>query len=335
MAILAAMSKLQLSIALPDYDHVRDLMTGRIAAEGLDLACLTLPVEEIFYRFLMHREFDVAEVSFAKYAALHAEGNDALIALPVFPSRVFRHGSLFVRKDGPVKKITDLSGRKVGLPEWAQTAAVYSRGFLQHQYGIDLASIHWVQAGTNDPGRKEKVELNLPAGIRVERIGDRSLNEMLLAGDTDAVLSARPPAAFTAGDPRIVRFFDDLETVEAEYYRATGIFPIMHTVAVRKEVLEKNPWIARSLFTAFEEARRRSLERAFDPTVSMLPIPWGYEYARRAKALLGDDYFPYGIDANRRTLDAFLAYAHEQGVCKRRLTVDELFPKQMMSSYKV
>jgi 4,5-dihydroxyphthalate decarboxylase len=310
-------------------------MTGRVTAEGVSLACLTLPVEEIFYRFLMHREFDVAEVSLAKYAALRADGNDSLIALPVFPSRVFRHGSLFVRRDGPIRKITDLSGRRVGLPEWAQTAAVYSRGFLQHQYGIDLATIQWVQAGTNDPGRIEKVELTLPAGIRIERIGDRSLNEMLLAGDIDAVLSARPPAAFTAGDPRIVRFFDDLQAVETEYYRTTGIFPIMHSVAVRKDVLERSPWIARSLFTAFEDARRRSLERAFDATVSMIPIPWAYEYARHGKALLGDDYFPYGIDANRRTLDAFLTYAHEQGVCKRRLSVEELFPKQMLSSYKV
>ena len=329
------MNRLSLSLALPDYDHVRDLVSGRVRAEGLQLTCLTLPVEEIFYRFLVHREFDLAELSFAKYAALRAGGDDSLIALPVFPSRVFRHGSLFVRKDGPVRKIADLSGRRVGLPEWAQTAAVYSRGFLQHQYGIDLTSIQWVQAGTNQPGRVEKVDLKLPPGIRIERVGDRSLNEMLLTGDLDAVLSARPPDAFTAGDPRITRFFEDFQKVETDYYKATGIFPIMHTVAVRRDLLEKNPWLARSLTVAFDEAKRRSLERAFDATVSMFPIPWSFEYARRGKALFGEDYFPYGIEPNRRTLDAFLGYAHEQGVCKRRLTVEDLFPKQMLSSYKV
>ena len=329
------MKKLALTVAMPDYDHVRDLTLGRVQAQGIDLTMLTFPVEEIFYRFLMYREWDVSEISFAKYTSLLAQGDESLIALPVFPSRMFRHSSLFVRRDGPIKKITDLSGKRVGVPEWAQTAAVYSRGLLAHQYGIKLTAIDWVQAGVNEPGRIEKVELKLPKGVRLTRIKDKSLNEMLIAGEIDAILAARPPAAFSLGDKRVKRFFDNYLEVEEQYYRETGIFPIMHAVAIKRDIVERNPWVARSLLNAFEEAKERSVQRALDSTVTMFPIPWYFETSRRAMDLLRDDYFPYGIEKNRKTLEAFLGYAHEQGVCKRLLEVDELFPKQLLTNYRV
>ena len=329
------MNRLPLTAAMPDYDHVRDLALGRVQVEGIELTCLNLPVEEIFYRFIVYGEWEVSEISFAKYVSLIAQDDERFWALPVFPSRVFRHSSLYVRKDGPIKKITDLKGRSVGLPEWAQTAAVYSRGVLQHQYGIDLASIKWVQAGVNQPGRVEKVELTLPKGVSLTRKPDKSLNEMLVSGEVDAILAARAPDAFLEGHPNIRRFFENYQEVEAEYYKATGVFPIMHAVAVRRDVLDKNPWVARNLFNAFQEAKRRSIARAFDGTVSLFPIPWGEDHARRGKELLGADYFPYGIEENRKTLETFLAYAHEQGVCKRLLKVEELFPKQLYSTHKV
>jgi 4,5-dihydroxyphthalate decarboxylase len=320
---------------MPDYDHIRDLALGRIQPEGIDLRLLSFPVEEIFYRFIVYREWEVSEISMAKYCSMIAAGDESFWALPVFPSRVFRHSSLYVRRDGPIKAISDLKTRRIGIPEWAQTAAVYSRGFLMHQYGLDLASIQWVQAGVNQPGRVEKVDLALPKGVTVERRPDKSLNGMLIAGEVDAVLAARPPDAFIEGHPDIHRFFDDYLEVEQEYYKTTGIFPIMHTVAIRRDVLDANPWVARNLFHAFDEARRRAIVRALDNTVSLYPIPWGFEYARRGKELMGPDYFPYGIEANRKTLEAFLLFAHEQGVCKRRLKVEELFPKQMHSAHKV
>jgi 4,5-dihydroxyphthalate decarboxylase len=329
------MKKLALTVAMPDYDHVRDLALGRVQAQGIDLTVLAFPVEEIFYRFLMYREFDVSEISFAKYASLIARGDTSIVALPVFPSRMFRQSSLFVRRDGPIKKITDLSGKRVGVPEWAQTAAVYSRGFVVHEYGIKLSAIEWVQAGVNEPGRAEKVELKLPKGVKLTRVKDKSLNEMLLKGEIDAILAARPPAAFSAGDKKIKRFFDDYLEVEEAYYRKTRIFPIMHAVAIRSEILDKNPWAARALFNAFDEAKQRSVQRALDSTVTMFPIPWYYETSRRAMDLLGDDYFPYGVEKNRKTLDTFLGWAHEQGVCQRRLEVDELFPKQLLTNYRV
>jgi 4,5-dihydroxyphthalate decarboxylase len=329
------MSKLSLTMAIPEYDHVRDVISGRVPVEGIDLTCLSYPVEEIFYRFIVYKEFDVAEISFAKYSALIASGNTDFFALPVFPSRVFRHSSLYVRADGPIKKITDLKGRKVGIPEWAQTAAVYSRGFLQDQYGIDLASIHWVQAGVNQPGRVEKVDLNLPKGVEITRVAYKSLNDMLLEGEIDAVLVARAPDAFVKGNPKIRRLFDDFIDIETDYYKKTGIFPIMHAVAVRRDVLDKNPWVARNLFTAFEEAKRRSIERVQEATISLFPIPWYFEYARRGMELFGKDYFPYGIEENRKTLEAFLKWAHEQGVCKRLVDVDEMFPDSMHSTHRV
>jgi 4,5-dihydroxyphthalate decarboxylase len=329
------MNKLPLTGAMPDYDHVRDIVMGRVQPEGIDFRLLNLPIEEIFYRFLVYKEWDVSEVSFAKYTAFTATGEADFVALPVFPSRVLRQSSLFVRENSSIKKITDLAGKRVGLPEWAQTAAVYSRGFLTDEYGIKLSSIHWVQAGVNQPGRVEKVNVALPEGVTLDRVATKSLNQMLLDGELDAVFAARPPDAFVAGDKRIKRFFDDSQAVEAAYYKKTGIFPIMHAVAVRKHVLDKNPWVARNLFKAFEEARNRSVERALDATATMFPIPWVSDYAARGMELMGEDYFPYGVEKNRKTLEAFLRWAFEQGVCKRHLSVEELFPKQMYSSYRV
>ena len=328
------MNKLPLTLAISEYDHVADLTNGRIEAEGIDLTCLTLQIEEIFFRFLTYREFDASEVSFAKYASLISQADTSLTSIPVFPMRIARHSSIYVRRDGPVKKPADLVGRRVGVPEWAQTAAVYSRGLLAHQYGLDLSSIHWVQAGVNQHGRKEKVGLKLPPGIKLTSMPDKSLSEMLVSGEIDAALTAHPPACFQDGHLNIRRLFEDFMEVEKQYIQETGIFPIMHTIAIRKELVDENPWIAMNLLTAFEEAKRRSIERALF-VGSCFPIPWGYELARRAQELLGKDYWPYGIEANRTTLNAFLQYAHEQGVCHRRVEIEELFPKQVQIRVRV
>lgn len=329
------MTRVSLTLALSEYDHVADLVSGRVAVEGVDLTCLTLQIEEIFFRAFVYRDFDASEVSMAKYCSMISQGDNSLVAIPVFPSRVPRHSSIYIRRDGPVRKPADLAGRKVGLPEWAQTAAVYSRGLLAHQYGIDLASIDWVQAGVDEPGRTEKVKLNLPAGLKVTPRPDKSLNEMLLSGEIDAALSAHPLPAVKQGHPNIGRLFEDFLDVEMSYVKETGIFPIMHTIALRRELVERNPWIAMNLFKAFEEAKNRSIARVQAITSTTVPIPWCYEYARRAKAIFGEDFWPYGIDANRRTLDAFLQYAHEQGVCHRRLTPEDLFAPQVQQRFRL
>lgn len=326
---------LPLTLAVSDYDHVRDLVTGRVKPEGIALTALVLPIEEIFHRFLRYREWDLSEISLAKYAAFVSQDDGALTALPVFPSRVFRHSSIFVRRDGPVKAPGDLRGRRVGLPEWAQTAAVYSRALLMHEFGLALSEIEWVQAGVNERGRQEKVALKLPDGVTIARRPETSLNEMLLAGEVDAVMTAHPPVAFEQGDPAVKRLFEDFLEVEQAYWRKTGIFPIMHCIAIKRAVLAAHPWAAMNLLTAFEEAKRRSVERAFESTASRFPIPWAFEQARRARGLFGEDYWPYGVAANRITLEAFLRFAWEQGVCHRPVAVAELFPEPVTSVFTI
>ena len=329
------MSRLPLTLAITHYDHVTDLVNGRVPVEGVELTCLTLQIEEIFFRNLNFREFDVAEMSMAKYTSLMSQGDSPFAGIPVFPSRVPRHSSIYVRRDGSVKSPQDLVGRKVGIPEWAQTAAVYSRGLLMHQYKIDLASIQWIQAGVDQPGRVEKVNLKLPPGVKYSSAPDKSLNGMLVSGEIDAAFSAHPPSCYEERHPNIKRLFEDYLELEQRYVKETGIFPIMHVIAIKREIAERNPWVAMNLFKALEEAKRRSVARVLNCTSSVVPIPWGYELARRAKELVGDDLMPYGIDANRRTLEAFLQYAHEQGVTHRKLSPEALFPPQVQKSFKV
>ena len=329
------MGRLSLTLAISHYDHVADLALGRVPVEGIELNVLNLQVEEIFFRMFTYRDFDAAEVSMAKFSSLASQGESPFVGIPVFPSRVPRHSSIYVRRDGPVKQPSDLAGRRVGIPEWAQTAAVYSRGMLRHQYGVDLSSIEWVQAGVDQPGRQEKVKLNLPPGIRYRSAPDKSLGGMLLSGEIDAALSAHPPLCFEQGHPNVTRLFEDYLDLEQRYVKETGIFPIMHTVAIRRDIVERHPWVAMNLFKAFEESKRRSVARALNPTTSALPIPWGYEVARRMQNVVGEELLPYGIEANRTTLEAFLQYAFEQGVLHRRMQPDELFPPQVQRSFRV
>lgn len=327
--------KLKLSLAVSDYDHTRDLATGRVPVEGIELVAMDFPVEEIFYRSLKFGEFDACELSFGKYISLISQGDPTFSAIPVFPSRAFRHSSGYVRKDGPVKTPADLRGRKVGLPEWAQTAAIYSRGFLQQQFGVRMSEVRWVQAGTNEAGREEKVELRLPPGVTVERVKDKSLNELLLAGEIDAIFAAHPPDAFKHNDPRVVRLFEDYQPVEQAYYEQTRIFPIMHVIAIKREILERNSWVARNLFKAFEQAKERSYERAIEATAQRYPIPWSVYYFERGLRLFGPDPYAYGVEENRVTLEAFANWAYEQGVAHRRVELKELFWETMAGAFRI
>lgn len=329
------MHKVPLTLAISEYDHVRELTSGAIEPEGIELTCLSLPIEEIFYRFVSFREWDVSELSMAKYVALTSQGDASLSAIPVFPSRIFRHSAIYVRRDGGVHQPADLAGRRVGVPEWAQTAGIYVRGALMHQYGVRLEEIEWYQAGVSQPGREEKVELKLPPGVRLTPVPDRTLDQMLLAGELAAVITAHPPPSFKARHPDVARLFPDILAVEEAYWRATGIFPIMHVVAIRREVLTAHPWVAMNLYRAFEEAKRRSVARALDANAPRFPVPWVFEHAARARALFGEDFWPYGVDANRPTLEAFLRFASEQGVAHRPMGVDELFPAEVRRMFRV
>ena len=327
--------RLRLTLAIGEYDHVRDLCSGQVRANGITVAPLFLPTEEIFHRFLRYREWEMSEVSLAKYTAMRSQGDTSLVALPVFPSRVFRHSSIYVRPDGPVRAPGDLAGRRVGVPEWAQTAAVYSRGLLADTYGVDLRSIGWQQAGVNQPGRAEKVMLSLPDGLRVTPRPDTSLDAMLHAGEVDAVLSAHPPDSFEAGHPGIKRLFDDPAAEERAYFQQTGIYPIMHVVVLRAAVLERFPWAAMNLLVAFDEAKCRSQYRLSEYTASRVPLPWIPAFMADIQGLFGPDPFPYGLEPNRVTLGAFLRWAHVQGVTPREMAPEELFAPQTLTRVRV
>ena len=328
-------ARLHLTLATTDYDHVRDLMNGVVRAEGIVLTGFVLPVEEVFFRFIKNREWDVSEMSFGKFIAYASQANSPFIGIPVFPSRVFRHSAFYVRADRGVASPKDLEGKAVGIPEWAQTAGIYARGFLSETAGVDLTKIQWVQAGMNEAGREEKVEFSLPEGIRYSQRRDSSLSAMLQSGELDAAISARVPAAFTQGDGKIVRLYPDYRREERRYYDATGIFPMMHVIAMRRAVFERYPWAAMNLLKAFEQAKERSLERIQDLTASRIPVPWASAIAGEWSASFGADPFPYGLEANRRTLDAFCRFSHDQGVTARRLTPDDLFPKEVRASVRV
>jgi 4,5-dihydroxyphthalate decarboxylase len=328
-------ARLHLTLATTDYDHVRDLMNGVVRAEGIVLTGFVLPVEEIFFRFIKNREWDVSEMSFGKFIAYNALGNSPFIGIPVFPSRVFRHSAFYVRADRGIASPKDLEGKTVGIPEWAQTAGIYARGFLAETAGVDLRKIKWVQAGMNDAGREEKVEFTLPKGIQYSQRRDSSLSAMLLSGEIDAAISARVPDAFINGGGRIARLYPDYRTDEKRYYDATGIFPIMHVIAMRRAVFERYPWAAMNLLKAFEEAKERSLERIGDLTASRIPVPWSASIVDDTSKSFGADPFPYGLEANRKTLDAFCRFAHDQGVTAKRLTPDDLFPKEVRASVRV
>ncbi|MDP9050620.1 MAG: 4,5-dihydroxyphthalate decarboxylase [Acidobacteriota bacterium] len=329
------MPDIQLSMAVSHYDHVSDLVNGRVHAEGIDLTAMELPIEEIFFRMFSFQEWDVAEFSMAKYVSLVAAGQAPFCAIPVFPSRVFRQSAFYVAAGGPIRRAEDLAGRRIGVPEWVQTAGVYARAFLQHQCGVPLADIHWVQAGVNQAGRTEKVPSSLPNAVKIQQVPDRSLNEMLLAGDLDGIISAREPAAFAAGNPRVVRLWPDYRAAEETYYRETGIFPIMHVIVIKNETLSRHPWAAMNLLRAFDEAKQNSLERLSTIVNSPIAIPWSYSAYRSAQKVFGDDLWPYGIESNRRTLEAFLDYCREQGIIQQRLAIEDMFPAEVSKVFKV
>jgi len=315
-------NRLALTLALSPYDHTRDL-----APRGIELNVLELPIEEIFHRFTRFREFEASEMSSAKTVSLLAGEQPDIIALPVFVSRVFRHSAIYVGKGSGIRRPKDLEGRRVGIPEWSQTAGIYARGLLAHEYGVDLASIDWRQAGVRQAGRIEKVELRKDVPFRITAMPDRTLEDMLAKGEIDAVISARE----VPGE----RLFPDYRTAELEYFRKTRIFPIMHMIVMRRGTYEQNRWIAMNLFQAFQEAKQRSVERLREIGLSHVPLPWLSDTTRAWQEAIGEDFWPYGVVPNRPTLEAFLQYAYEQGVCRRKLAAEELFAPETLASYKI
>lgn len=323
------MANIQLEIAIGDYDHVRDLVSGKIKVPGIDITQVELPAGEIFSRFANERPWPVAELSFARYVALKSQDDPNLTGIPVFPSRFFRQHAIYTATARPIDQPADLKGKRIGIPVWVQTAIVWVRAWLMHDVGVALGDIHWVQAGINRPGHRAEVLPNLPGGIDYTPAPGRSLVDMLRAGDIDALLCADPPEPFQRREPWIRRLLPDHFETEQAYWNKAGIFPIMHTVAMRQDAWDRHPEIGPKLLRGFHQAKERSLERALDGNCCRFPLPWGFVHAERMRDAFGDDFWPYGIKANRKTLEAFLQYCFEQGVCARRLAVEELYPEEV------
>lgn len=328
------MSRLRLTFACGDYDRTRALAEGTVRPDGIELNYLRLPVEETFFRMLRHREFEVAEMSLSSYTVSLREDPAPFVALPVYTSRMFRHGSLYQNTDAGISGPEDLRGKRVGTPEYQLTACVWARGILADRHGVPLDSVVHVTGGQETAGRVEKARVSPPPGVRIERAPDgRTLSEMLAAGEIDALVTPRVPSPFVAGDPRVRRVFPDVVRAEQEYFGQTGVFPIMHVVVIRRDVYEAHPWIAQSLYKALETARREAFANLYDTSALRFMLPWLNQQYEEAKDLLGPNYWSYGLGAaNRTTLETFLRYHHEQGLSDRLRTVEELFAPEALES---
>lgn len=324
------MAKLKLTLACGDYDRTRALKDGRVSPEDVELTILNLSPEEMFHRMARFREFDVSEFSLSSYTVLRGRG-EPLIAIPVFPSFMFRHSSIFVNAEAGIQSPQDLRGKRVGVPKYHMTAAVWIRGLLEDEYGVAPKDMLWFEGGEGT--RIKEIDVQLPPEIRREVVpGDRLLGDMLEAGELDAYVGARRPPAFTAGSPRVRRLFPDFRQAERAYYGKTGIFPIMHTVVVRAELVREHPWLAMSLVKAFTEAKALAYERLDFTAALAYAIPWLVAEVEETRALMGADPFPYGVSRNRKTVETLAGYTAKQGLAPRRLTVEEMFVESTLAT---
>lgn len=330
------MGRIQLTLACGDYDRTNALALGDILPEGIDLNYLRLPVEETFWRMLRHHEFDVAEMSLSSYL-IHRSRSEDFIAIPVFPSRCFRHSCIFIHTGSGIKRPEDLAGKRVGVPEYQMTAPLWQRAILQHDYGVPPSAMQWFQGGLEQTGREEKERLNLPSGVTIQPIRqDQTLSRMLATGEIDALLSARAPSSFVGGDSgTVARLFPDFKRAEQEYFRRTNIFPIMHVIVLRNDVVEKYPWAGGSLYKAFCQAKDRLFEQIRQTAALHVSLPWLMAEVEETQHLMGADFWPYGIAANRRTLEAATQYSYEQGLTPRKLAIEELFLSSTFDTFKI
>jgi hypothetical protein len=330
------MPPLPLTLACGDYDRTRALEEGTVTPSGIELNYLRLPVEETFFRMLRHQEFDVAEMSFSSYVASLDRDDPPFVAIPVYTSRMFRHGGIFTNRDSGIAEPADLVGKIVGSPEYQLSACVWIRGILAEHHDVPVASVSYRTGGQETPGRIEKAGLRLPGDIEVERIPpDRTLSVMLAEGEIDAIYSPRIPSPFTRGDERVQRLFPDVIATESAYHATTGIFPIMHVGVVRREVYEANRWVAQSLTKAFAEAKAAALSRFDDSSALAFTLPWMTLQFEDACARLGADFWSYGLEGNREDLDTFLDYHYEQGLSSRRFTPEELFAPEALEAFVI
>lgn len=321
-----------ITLACERYDRTEALRDGRVTPAGVDLTYLPQQVEETFFRMARFREFDAAEMSLSSYV-VGLTRDAPFVALPIFPSRFFRHSGIYVSAASGIERPQDLVGRSVGIAEYQLTANVWIRGMLADEYDVPVESVAYRTGGLHDPGRPEKIKVDLPDGVKVTPIGpDETLSEMLAAGEIDALYTPRAPRTFDDGTGRVRRLFEDSGAAEEDYFRRTGIFPIMHTVVLRRDVYDANRWLARSLHDAFVRAKELCEDNFAETAALRYQLPWLLDEVDRTRSIMGDDFWPYGLETNRENLRTFLRYAYDQGLATRRLEPEELFAPEVLES---
>lgn len=330
------MGKLNLSVAVGNYDRVRPLVDGKVQIDGVDPIYMLHDPEEIFFRAFRHEDFDITELSMSSYTVKTATGDCPYIAVPVFPSRAFRHSALYIRTDRGINSPEDLKGKKVGVPEYQVTANVWIRLMLEGDYGVRPNDIQWFRGGYEEPGRVEKITLNLSDGTHVENIPHgETLSQMLARGELDAVIGPRAPSCFTEGVPNVGYLFEDPMEAAKGWYGRTGIFPIMHLLGIRKTLVKDHPWLPFSVYKAFSEAKSVALAHLTDTSATKVTLPFVEDQLRNARQLMGQDFWTYGFEQNRNTLECFLKQHRAEGLSSRLVTPEELFHPSTMESFKI
>ena len=330
------MGKVRISLACWDYDRTRALQEGRVEVEGVDLTYLPLRVEETFWRMLRYQEFDATELSMGSYLIARDKGHPPFIAIPVFPSRAFRHSCIYINTDSGIKEPRDLIGKRVGVSEYQITMAIWARGILQHEYGVAPNQMKWFTGGEEHPGRQDKIEHDLPADTDIQPIGpDQTLSAMLESGEIDAMCAAHLPLPFVRRSPKVRRLIPNFREVEREYYRRTKIFPVMHTVVLREDVYQRYPWVAQSLYKAFCEAKKRCQESMYEFSALKYMLAWSIAEMEEEREIFGEDLWPYGLEANQHVLETLVQYACEQGLIKEKVDLKDLFAPNTLEDFKI
>jgi 4,5-dihydroxyphthalate decarboxylase len=330
------MSKLKLSIAVGNYDRMRPLIDGDVQIDGVDPVFMLQDPEEIFFRAFRHADYDICELSLSSYSVKTANGTSSYIAVPVFPSRAFRHSSIYVRTDRGIDKPEDLKGKRIGVPEYQLTANVWVRLFLEEEYGVTASDICWVRGGYEDPTRVEKIALKLPEGVVLANAPEgQTISNMLAAGEIDAVIGPRAPSCFERGHPQVKYLFDDPQKAATEWYERRKLFPVMHTLGIRKTLAEQHPWLPGAVVKAFEHAKSIALARLSDTSATKVTLPFIEDQLRAARRVMGHDFWSYGFAENEYVIDRFLDQHFAEGLSSRRLRPAELFHPASLERFKI
>lgn len=319
------MAPISLTLACDLNTVTRPVYDGAVTPEGIDLTFLALDdVNDMFRRMIRHQEFHASEMSMSSYLIARDQGSPEFVGIPVFPSRVFRHGFIFVNDDAGISEPADLRGKRVGVPSYSMTSALWERAIVEEEYGVEPAEMRWYQRRGQGTDEDDPLTLTLPDDVELDEIPpDRSLGGMLADGSLDALFSSSVPDCYDGETVR--RLFPDYRRVEEAYYERTGLFPIMHVLVLRRDVYEGNEWIASELARAFAEAKERGLGTLASTSRRKIAVPWIYEHVERVEATFGEDYWPYGVEANYDVLDEMTRYSHEQGLTSEKLPVEDLF----------